>query len=197
MPVSVQGAASGTCGPNKAGCGRSGPVPGECAWTLRIQRPWSFGDVSSQPASRSRRSLLRVADSPPSPQPPSPAPPSPAPPSPAPVTPGGGTCTSAVLYNSNQQAVTSITGPVYAGADAQPVGTSFLYPNTLSSTALTITLVRNASIYPGQSWSTSDALWELYTNITTFKADIGVSAALMSAGFAHVQGTSKLVAWVR
>ncbi|KAG2427972.1 hypothetical protein HXX76_011959 [Chlamydomonas incerta] len=171
-PVSVEGAVSGVCRQSRSGCGRSGPTAGECHWTFRVQRPWGFRAVGSQADSAVRRALVKANDppDPPSPAPPRPKPPSPAPPSPAPVTPGS-TCTSAQLYNTDQQAVTSISGPVFAGADAQPVGTATLYPNTPSG-SLTITLVRNASMYPGQSWATSDALWELYTDIGTFKADI-------------------------
>jgi hypothetical protein len=114
---------------------------------------------------------------PPSPQPPSPAPttspspPSPAPPSPQPVIPSGG-CTSATLSDSSQQVVSSISGPIYGGSSGNLAGTATLTPY---AGYVTITLTRNQTTYSGAAWSTSDALWLLYTDYDNFTADIGVS----------------------
>ncbi|KAG2427981.1 hypothetical protein HXX76_011967 [Chlamydomonas incerta] len=98
-------------------------------------------------------------------------------------------CTSITLYDTNQQAVTSIGGPVYAGTDGQLAGTAALYPNTAAG-ALTITVSRNLSTFGGEPWATSDALWELYTDLDTLKADIGAPNCRRPQGmggtFTHV-----------
>ncbi|KAG2435353.1 hypothetical protein HXX76_007426 [Chlamydomonas incerta] len=124
--------------------------------------------------------LAPPSPAPPSPAPPSPAPPSPkppAPPSPAPPTPEPPftpgvitepTCPTAVMIDSNGNIVTSISGPIYAGADGQLVGNITIYHNVPSPGNMTVVI--NSFVGP---WDNEDVLWKVY-NISDFYTAIGV-----------------------
>ncbi|KAG2428032.1 hypothetical protein HXX76_012017 [Chlamydomonas incerta] len=187
-PFNIDGAVSATCGRSAWGCRAPGAVPGEVSLTLGVRRPAAarllpgagsaaavvVPHEAAGAATPHGRSLLNYV-----PQP----------------------CQGAVLYDSATGSPVphgTITGPVYAGADQQLVGTATLTINSPPGGYMTFTLVRIPSPdFPNSPfWSTDDALWQLYTDLGSLGAAIDAPGCSrpnqLGATFNHVPMTGNI-----